>query len=157
MNINAHYHRILIVILSLGLAFWVGRLSLQYQLSQNVPELRQVGEINTKVPMVTITDIQDAKLIGTVNTPGIRIKSGSELAVPDDRNHFELSIGHLGYIGKKDEKLKVPTDARFAASKNGKYFYALDEATAKRLSPLTRVFFNTEEEAQAAGFEKRSK
>lgn len=157
MNINAHYHRILIALLSLGLFFWCGRLSLQYQLSQNVSELHEVGEINTKVPVVTIKDIQEGKIIGVVNDPGIRIKSGTEVAVPDNRNRFTLNVGHLGYVGKKDPTLKVPTDAQFVASKNGKYFYALDEATAKRLSPLTRVFFSTEEEAQAAGFEKRSK
>jgi|CXWL01.1.fsa_nt_gi hypothetical protein len=156
MKINAQCHRILICILSLGLAFWFGRLTLQYQISLKVPELQQLGELNTKIPIVTITDIDNGRLLGTVNTLKIRLKSGSEVAVPDPDQHFELNIKDLGFAAQPDPRLKVPERAKFVASKNGKYFYELDEATAKRLSPLTRVFFTTEKEAQAAGYKRRS-
>jgi len=157
MNINPRYQTIILVVLSAGLVFWLGRLSLQYELSLHMPDIHQIGEINEKIPMVDITDIKDGKLLGTVNQPDIRLKSGSEVAVPDQDKHFELNISNLGFAAKPDPRLKVPADAKFVASKTGKYFYALDEATAKRLNPLTRVFFTTEEEAVEAGYQKRTK
>ena len=118
-----------------------------------------IGETNPKIPLVTITDIRDAKVMGTVNRPEIRIVSGSSVAVADPEQHFELNIEHLGYIGEKRPiiQLKIPAWAQFVASKNGKYVYELDDNSAKSLSPQNRVYFRTEEEAVKAGYLKRKR
>lgn len=159
MNINAQHHRLIILLLTGVLIFWFGRLSIQYEMSKNIPPLQIVSEINPKIPMVTITDINDGKVTGTVNKPEIRIKSGESVAVPDEFNEFELDIQHLGYIGEKRQiiKITVPDWAKFVASKNGKYYYELDEASAKNLSVETRVYFANEAAAIEEGYLKRER
>lgn len=159
MKINARHHTLVLLVLSAGLIFWFGRLSAQYQMHRAAPPLQSVGDINPKIPMVEITDIRDAQILGSVNKPEIRIKSGEQVAVPDEDLQFSLGIEHLGYIGPKRPVVQVtiPEWANFVASKNGKYFYDIDEQAAKQLSPENYVFFKSEEEAMKAGYSKRTK
>jgi len=49
----------------------------------------------------------------------------------------------------------VINDYKFVASKKGKRYYAIDSAAAKNLSEKNKVYFNSEEEAQKAGFLKK--
>lgn len=109
--------------------------------------------------MIEIMDIANGQIIGMVNTSEIRIKSGESVAVPDDNNEFVLNIQHLGFLGERVPILKhqIPEWAQFVASKNGKYFYELDEGSAKNLSVENRVYFASEEEAVGAGYAKRSR
>ena len=157
MKINQAQHQVIWSLMILGLTFWFGRLSVQYQMHRNLPPMQIVEELNPKVPMIHITEISGAKIIGTVNKSEIRIASGDEVAVPFADLSFELDIQHLGFVGPRRPiiKHKIPEGARFVASKKGKYFYELDEKSAKRLSPANRKYFETEEEARKAGYKKR--
>lgn len=159
MKINVQHHTLILLVLSAGLIFWLGRLSVQYQLHRETPPIQSIEEINPKIPMVEIIDIRDAQVLGSVNTPEMRIKSGEQVAVPDKDLLFSLNIEHLGYIGPKRPivKVTIPEWANFVASKSGKYFYEIDEQAAKQLSPENYVFFKNEEEAIAAGYMRRNK
>jgi hypothetical protein len=159
MKINAQHHKLLLLILTGVLVFWFGRLSIQYEISKTVPPVQIVTEVNQKIPMIEIIDIQNAKIVGSVNKSEIRIRSGESVAVPNDEYQFELDIQHLGYIGDKRPVVvhQVPEWAQFVASKSGKYFYELDEKSAKNLSVENRVYFATQEEAVKAGFARRSR
>lgn len=109
--------------------------------------------------MVEIMDIANGQIIGAVNASEIRIKSGESVAVPDENNQFVLNIQHLGFLGDRVPVIKhqIPEWAQFVASKNGKYFYGLDESSAKNLSVENRVYFAREEEAVEAGFLRRER
>lgn len=149
----------IILLLIIALIFWLGRLSVQYQIHSELTPIQTISEINPKIPMIEIVDIQDAKIIGSVNKPEIRIKSGEQVAVPDADNNFELDIQHLGFIGARRPviKVKVPDWARYVASKKGKYFYELDEKSAKNLSVANMIFFASEEDATKAGYLERNR
>lgn len=153
MKINARHYQILFTIGLSVLIFWFGRLSVQYQLHKNLPPIQITDEENPKIPQVIIQDIQDARVLGTVNKSEIRIVSGDEVAIPDQDLDFSLNIEHLGYIGPKRKIItkEVPEWAKFVASKSGKYYYPLDERSLKKLSVKNQVYFATMEEAEAAG------
>ncbi|MDP2691331.1 MAG: hypothetical protein Q8O95_02925 [bacterium] len=157
MKIKQSNHIIVLVLVSAGVVFWLGRLSVQYQLTAQVPPIQTVADINPKVPLVNITSIEDALVHGTVNNRRIRITSGDQVAVPDTGNQFQLNIEHLGYLGEKRpiEIHQVPEWAQFVASKNGKYAYEIDDRSAKQLTVMNRVYFYTQQEAVEAGYEIR--
>lgn len=159
MQINARIINVILLSSTGVLLFWAGRLSLQYQLSKQLPPIRVIPEINPKVPVVEIQEIKDATISGKVNTEKIRFKAGDSVAVPGEDKTFQLDIRPLGFVAKKqpEDPAKIPEWAKFVASKRGKYFYALDSRSAKNLSVQNRVFFATEEEAMNAGYEKRER
>ena len=159
MELKAQYHIYIIFFLTLCLVFWFGRLSVQYQLKIQTPPVQTVSEINPKIPLIEIKDIQNAKVIGSVSQPEIRIKSGEQIAVPDQENNFTLDVQHLGYLGQKVPVIEVsiPEWANYVASKAGKYYYELDDKSAKNLSIPNRVYFATVEEAGEAGYERRNR
>jgi len=157
MPVKAQYHTYIVLFLAACLIFWFGRLSVQYQLKIQAAPVQTVSEINPKIPLVEIKDIKNAKVIGTVNQSEIRIKSGERIAVPDQENNFTLDVQHLGYLGQKVPVIEVsiPEWANYVASKNGKYFYELDDKSAKNLSIPNRVYFATVEDASEAGYQQR--
>jgi hypothetical protein len=154
MKINTATYRILAYSSAILLFFWAGRLSLQYQIHAQLPAMQQVAELNHHVPVFEVLEIKDAQIIGTASPLNSRVLSGDQVAVPDQEGNFSLDISHLGYIGAKRPviKHKVPDWALFVASKNGKYFYPIDEKQAKRLSVPNRLYFKTEEEARGGGY-----
>jgi len=159
VKINDRWYRFILLVLGAFFFFLSGRLSVQVELNAKVLPIRVVDEVNPKVPLVEITDIKDAKIIGTVNRAEIRISSGPHVAIPDEKKHFELPIEHLGFMSRKQpkDKAQVPSWAKFVASKKGKYFYDLSGKAAKNLSSSNKLFFATEKEAKEAGYLKRSR
>jgi len=159
MKIKKHCRTIIILLVSGVILFSLGRLSVQYEIHRELDPVQVVEEINPKIPQIVINEIKDAKIIGSVNASEIRIKSGEQTAVPDEENKFEIDIQHLGYIGPKRKivKVTIPEWANFVASKSGKYYYEIDEKSAKKLSLANRVYFKTEEEAEEAGYLRRSR
>lgn len=139
------------------LLFFAGRVSVLWQQYEKPEPLKRVEEINRPVPLIQIDEIKDGKLVGIVNDPRIRIRSGKNIAFLDEEKKFEIDITHLGISGSAEEKGKVPEGAKFVASKKGKYFYVLDSASAKRLSPKNLLFFTTKEEAVKAGYKERGR
>ena len=53
----------------------------------------------------------------------------------------------------KDDEIK---ERRYVASKNGKMYYPLGCASAKRIKPENEVWFSTENEAIKSGYTKSS-
>lgn len=144
---------------ALLLIFWSGRLSVQYQLHRRLPPIQPVGEVNEHVSTLTVVDIEQGTLIASTNDPQLRLISGEHTLLPDENLEFELELTHLGYLGDRRPIVKheIPEWANFVASKSGKYFYEIDEKSAKRLSPANRNYFATAEDAKNAGFLERSR
>lgn len=53
---------------------------------------------------------------------------------------------------KEEKKAKESSEARYVASKTGRRYYPADSAAAKRIKAENRLEFNSEEEAQSAGY-----
>ncbi|MGE3279358.1 MAG: hypothetical protein AB7J40_06335 [Candidatus Altimarinota bacterium] len=159
MKINDQHHKRILLVLTAVLVFWLGRLSIHYEVHRELPPVQTVPEINEKIPMIEILDISNGQITGAVNKSEIRIKSGDSVAVPDENNQFILSIQHLGFLGERVPIVKhqIPEWAQFVASKNGKYFYGLDESSAKNLSVENRVYFANQQDAENSGYQKRTR
>ena len=136
------------------LSFWAGEIRVKAKIINTIDPIHSISEINQQIPLVTIKGIEDAKILGSVSDPSMRIVSGDQVSLPDDDLRFELNIEHLGYIGQKRAVIEhvIPEGALFVASKTGKYFYPLEAGQAKRLSVPNRVYFSTKEEAFSAGY-----
>ena len=93
--------------------------------------------------------------------------AGKEAASADKQQAFPPAADTEGAEKgkKKDEAKKVKQEAlfpaegtekgtQFVASKTGKKYYALDSAQGKKIKEENRVYFKTEQEAEAAGFGK---
>lgn len=157
MKINAQHQRFMLILALMLATFWMGRLSIQYEMVRQLPAVQAIDEINPTIPLVEITSIENAQLSGRVNQDHVRITSGEQVAVAQDDLSFTLDIQHLGYLGPKRPVIEhvVPEWAQFVASKKGKYYYEIDEKQAKRLSVPNRLYFESEEEAEGAGYNKR--
>lgn len=157
MKINAVHHQRIGILFAALLIFFLGRLSVLYERAGEITPLQTINEINPGIPMVRITNIQDAQIMGSVSQANIRITSGAQVAVPEEDLNFRLDIQHLGYIGPKRKIIEhvVPEWAQFVASKKGKYYYEMNEKQAKRLSVPNRMYFGSEEEAKNAGYLRR--
>ena len=159
IQIKAQHQRFLFFVVSAALLIFLGRLSVQYQLDARLAPIQTIPEVNPLVPLIEIEQIKDARIIGKVNKPEIRITSGDQVAIPDEFHHFELDIQHLGYIGPQRPLIlhEIPQWAAFVASKKGKYYYSLDEKSAKNLSVPSRVYFATQGDAEKAGYLMRER
>ena len=49
-------------------------------------------------------------------------------------------------------EVRVPAGMQFVASRKGKKYYAVDSAGGERIVPKNRVYFETAQEAESAGY-----
>ena len=137
------------VILALAFGYLLGRI---VGLSETfvVPPLRLVPDIRDKVPLVSIDSIENGEIIGTVHDT--RLFLGNAYVLPTASGTFRVPADPLltDII-----TIIVPEGARFVASKNGKRYYPVYSGAGERLTQKNRVYFQTEEEAEAAGFTRR--
>ena len=153
---RASIHRAIMLITTVIIIFWIGRLSVYYQQLSSEP-IREVGEINEKIPLVNIVEVTSQKIIGYTSDKNMRIKSlDKSVAVPDADLRFELDTSHFGFLGNKSIVIEheIPDWAVYVASKSGKNFYPVDSGNGKHISVPNRVYFKTKEEALAAGFKE---
>lgn len=158
METNSMVFRILRAILIFAIFFLAGRISVQIALYPEDEPIAVIEDINRSVPVVEILELKDGILRGKVNEKSIRIKAGKQLVVASPDQSFELSLSDIGLkVLSEGPILGAPDHAQFVASKRGKYFYALDSASAKKLSPKNLVFFQSEDDALKAGYKKRDR
>ena len=160
MKINDRVFFALVLTIFSFLVFFSGRLSLQYALHERSPPIITIPEINQKVPIVEITGFRSGYLFGKVSVRDMRLKTPEQISVPNEQLEFSLNMSE--FLPKEQQLVRsmvtgAPEDAKFVASKIGKYYYEIDSTSAKRLSLKNRRYFSTEEEAKKAGFQKKNR
>lgn len=111
--------------------------------------LQLIEDTRTKTPVVMIDAIYEGSIHGTTEGQ-VRIFGEGHMVVPDAKGNFRIALSSL----RKTIDIRVPSDAKFAASKNGKKYYDITSKAAARLKPETRVYFRTAEDAERAGYTK---
>ena len=135
-----------LIILACG--YVLGRLHASFDAIPKTP-LQIIPDTRARVPVVSIDDIQQGIMHGTASGH-VRIFGENHMVVPDAQGAFAIPLSSL----RRTVEIRVPDDAKFAASKNGKKYYDITSAAAARLKPETRVYFRTSEEAERAGYKK---
>ncbi len=103
---------------------------------------------NAEVPTVTIDGYRDGALVGT--THRTRLIVGNTVAVPDGSGAFAI---RNSVVSQQTGGVQAaPVGTQFVASKRGKKYYPVGSAGADRLSPANKIYFQSREAAEAAGY-----
>lgn len=114
----------------------------------SAPVLSIIPDTRPLIPTVIITGIENGELLGTIRGE-MRLFLGDKQIVPDGSGSFRVPAGIL----KTDvHTIAAPEGMQFVASKKGKRFYPVQAKQAQALAPKNRIYFRTQEEAQAAGY-----
>ncbi len=90
---------------------------------------------------------------------------GVRLAEPDELEEFLWKMDHFDEIKETTpneleiveevETVESKAVGNFVASKQGKYYYPVDSKEGMKLSEKTKLYFETVEEAEKAGYVKK--
>ncbi|GEM_PF-2692178 len=131
------------------------------------PEIEEVADEGPVKINLALTKIDDQKLSGKLSGEAslqlngeivedgeFEAPTGSTLTVYNDLVEFTTPLGIAVFEAGSEAAAGVtPTGAKFVASKNGEKYHPVDSGSAKRIKDENKVFFTTQEEAQAAGYE----
>ena len=134
------------LILSLACGYVLGRVHAGF-VALPKTQLQIVPDTRTRISVVMIDEIRDGMIHGTASGH-VRVFGEGHMVVPDAQGAFGIALTSL----RRTVEIRVPDDARFVASKNGKRYYDVTSPAAARLKPETRRYFGTAEEAVRAGF-----
>ena len=147
---RVHFLSWTLLVLSLGYA--LGLYGNTLQDSQAPAPIEAVDLRSPTLPVVHIEEIREGKITGTVGT-GARLLIGSDLIAAESDGSFTVPAGSfLTNI----VAIKAPDGAAYVASKRGKNYYPLSSKNAESLKPENRIYFGSEEEAEAAGYKRGS-
>jgi hypothetical protein len=130
--------------LSLFFAFVLGLCA--GRLPAHQPATRIVEDHRPGVPVVRIDGVTGNDLIGSIQGEARVFIAGK--AVATSSGAFKAPASAVTRI--------VPGAAtgKFVASKRGKKFYPVGSPSGEKLSPSNRVYFDTAEQAMAAGYSR---
>lgn len=135
--------------LALACGYLFGRLVTERRSLTDLPvSVRDAGR--PPVPTVRLDGVFDGQVRGTMIGEA-RLFLGGKQVLPDAGGTILTPAGPLL---TNTVRIAVPEGMRFVASKRGQKYYPVGSASATALSPAHRVYFATEEEAQAAGYRK---
>lgn len=117
--------------------------------NENSQIIELTEDINEGIPFIQILGLKDGNLVGTVNDSQIRITTESEVALYNSELNFTLPFND---ILRKNLLFNVPKEMNYIASKKGKKFYNIYDSAASKLSSENQIFFQTKQEALAAGY-----
>lgn len=102
------------------------------------------------IPTVSIAGIRDGNIRGSIRGDA-RLFFGETPVLPDHEGAFAVPAAPFL---TDHVTVAVPQGMRFVASRRGTYYYPADSGGGARLSPENRVYFETAEDAEGAGFRK---
>lgn len=114
-----------------------------------VAPLEIVQDTRPKIPVVTIDEIREGMIRGTASGH-VRVFGEGHMVIPSPTGDFAIALADL----RATVEIRIPPNAKYAASKNGKKYYDINSKAAARLKPETRVYFGSAEEAEKAGYRK---
>lgn len=100
-----------------------------------------VGAISFFLGRISVLEGQTSSVL-------VSLPASSTLAAPI------AASSYTGDFTLKEAKAAVSTSGAFLASKNGTKYYPNGCSAANRIKPENRVWFQSEEEAQSAGFSR---
>jgi hypothetical protein len=104
----------------------------------------------TDVPVVRIEGIENGALVGSV-AGEVRVSAREKLVTFGEDGRFAISDRS---ILTNRITVQAPPGMRFVASSKGTKYYAVDSAGGQNIVPQNRVYFATEQAAQAAGYKR---
>ncbi|MBI5422089.1 hypothetical protein HZA44_03065 [Candidatus Peregrinibacteria bacterium] len=117
------------------------------------PEIKTVGDLNTGVATLKLKGVGGGKLTGEAAGQTVRIVSGAnEIREVKIGETFEIPVSTIAL--STPVAPAIPANAQFMASKRGKVYYSVFDARGLEIAPQNRVYFNSEAEAEKAGFRK---
>ena len=137
-----------LVILAGTVGYLLGRLlTLEFSIQDTAVTLE--SEVRDSVPVVHIEKILNGELIGEIQGD-VRFVLGDDIIVPDENGEVRAPADPLltDII-----TVEVPEWAHFVASSKGTKYYPVDSSQGERIVPANRVYFETQEEAEEAGYE----
>lgn len=135
------------LLLAVTCNFMLGQLSALRSVASNV-EISLEPDTRPLAPTVHLDGIRNGMLEGAL-LGDARFILGDEVVTPTAEGTF--SVDPSGFL-RNEVTVVVPPGAQFVASERGKYYYPVLSARGNALSPKTRIYFGSEEEAVAAGF-----
>ncbi len=136
------------LLLTTTIGYISGRIHESFRKIPNTP-LVFAQDTRPKVPVVMIDAVHDGNIEGS-SSGSVRIFGEGHIVVPKKDGSFRIPLSDL----RRTVEIRVPPDAKFAASKNGKKYYDITSAAAARLKPETRLYFRSAQEAEQAGYRK---
>ncbi len=105
------------------------------------------------VPSITLKERDGNTILGEIHGSGsaVRIFANDKQVLIDGSGAFRASLG--------SEKIEttniiIPTNALFVASSRGKYYYSIESSKGQNLSPKYRLYFQSAEAAERAGYKR---
>ncbi|MFC1617933.1 hypothetical protein ACFL2B_01480 [Patescibacteria group bacterium] len=182
-KIKAKIVLVISAILMCALSFYAGRLSLRAASSEDDLASIETEEDTTSPTPVSLAmqSGEDQNWHGTIEGEAT-VKAGEEVIAIDESGKFQVAPGTIltaytdlfeftstlpaAPVAKCPEL--TPTTAtsqpmpvattpaatgQFVASKNGKKYHPTDSGTAKRIKEENKIFYQTKQAAEAAGYE----
>jgi hypothetical protein len=146
-------------------AFSLVLLSVGFLLAQFLPFVRRAaplpitraldeGErLPRRLPVVSIQEIRGGELRGELKGRARLFVAGDIVRVREDGT-FAVDAPTLL---KNIEEVFIPAWATHVASKRGRKYYDVRSREAEQLVPENRVYFRSSEEAEGAGFTRRTR
>lgn len=120
---------------------------------ERFPEIQTVGELNGGIATLNLKGVVNGKLTGEAAGQTIRLVSGpNEIREVKIGESFEIPV--VSTNGAVAAAPVIPANALFMASKRGKVYYSVFDARGLEIAPQNRVYFNSEAEAEKAGYRK---
>lgn len=115
-------------------------------LSTPVDGFTLVADTRPTIPVVQIEGIRNGLLHGNIKG-NVRLVIADTVLVQSG-----VFVTDATTLLRNEIWVNVPSDMQFVASKRGKKYYPVDSAGGSRITPVNRVYFRTEEEAESAGY-----
>ncbi len=132
------------LLLALILGYLAGRMVTLLSF-QDTPITERSDE-RAAVPVLHIDGMDGQTLKGRVSGE-LRINMGTSV-IPAKDGPISIPLAGL----KNVVTITVPQGMRFVASDKGKYYYPVTSAAGEKIVPGNRVYFENEQQAEAAGF-----
>ncbi len=115
----------------------------------------EIGDFSDEISLIHLDTIENGVLKGRLEGEEARIiVQDAEEVYSIFPGAFEFSVTE---ILPNLKTIPAPAGKKFVASKNGKYFYPLDDPQAALITVKNRVFFETADIARSAGFVRKTK
>jgi len=107
-----------------------------------------VADHRPAVCTVSIGSIAGGRVTGEIHGD-VRVFIGDAQVIPNGSGSFAMSLR----MPSSAVAIASPAgDMRFVASRRGKRYYPIGSVQGQKLAPANRIYFRSEQEAQAAGF-----
>ncbi len=138
-------------LLSVGIGFFAGRISVKIDASSDLSPISEAAEASEILPTVTLRSIGNNAVTGSYSGD-VRVM-GSTTTAEQRNGEFTVPLSDLvstGTVGAGPTALD--TRYPYVASKNSEVYHVISASASSRIKPENRVYFASKEEAEKKGF-----